>query len=264
MPWRHHQPIHWPTVAVSAGASAIVAALILTLGVLAFQREPRPSAVAADAQTVTVSPSPGAPASPATSVSGSETASTSAASSSTTPAAPTPTALPEGQLGAATGAPAATGASSATPSPSAEPAPAPAPNPSLGWEPPAPLAADFRVTTPEPSLDDLNGIVHFLVATPASDGAKAANLEAGPAAVVVPQTVYRLGLFRAPLGWKRISGPLERNGDTLTATLDSGSAGRPSIHLRIHFVYRNGVWQLANSSVCEGVRTVGLPIHCNG
>lgn len=131
-----------------------------------------------------------------------------------------------------------------------------------GWEPASSLPANFEVTTPTPSVEDLNAIIHFLVATPASDAAKANNLEGGAAAVAIPQTVYRLGLFRAPKGWKRVSGPIERRGNRATATLHSASVGRPGVHLRIQFVYSQGHWKLANSSICQGVRTVGLPLQC--
>ena len=46
-----------------------------------------------------------------------------------------------------------------------------APATRTGWTPPGPLPADFAVTTTDPTLDDLNAIVHLLVATPAPDEA---------------------------------------------------------------------------------------------
>src|SRR5699024_11593962 len=48
-----------------------------------------------------------------------------------------------------------------------------APATRTGCPPPGPLPADFAVTTTDPTLDDLNAIVHLLVATPAPDEAKA-------------------------------------------------------------------------------------------
>ncbi|MCF8610366.1 hypothetical protein L5G28_09385 [Gordonia sp. HY285] len=125
------------------------------------------------------------------------------------------------------------------------------------------LPANFRVTSAQPTVSDLDSIVRFLVATPASDEAKAANIEGGMTAVVVPRTVYTLGLFRAPLGWSQVSGPLKRSGDSVTAALASGSAGRPTIRLRIEFKRIDGNWRLAASSLCQGVKTVGLNIYCN-
>lgn len=110
-------------------------------------------------------------------------------------------------------------------------------------------------------MAELNGIVHTLVATPASDVEKAALLEAGHAGVVVPRTVYTMGLFRAPNGWFEITGLVTVSGNRATAHLNSGSVGRPSISLDITFVYVDGRWKLASSSMCQGVKTVGLPIY---
>jgi len=131
------------------------------------------------------------------------------------------------------------------------------------WLPSSPLPSNFTLRTDRPSLDDLNKVVYFLVATGASDQAKAANVEGGMSSVIVPRTVYTLGLFRAPLGWNRVTGPLVQNGDHVTATLNSGSAGRPTIRMTIAFKRINGNWALASSSMCEGVKTVGLRIYCN-
>ncbi|MGP3708024.1 hypothetical protein [Gordonia paraffinivorans] len=122
---------------------------------------------------------------------------------------------------------------------------------------------NFKVTTDRPTLADLNDIVEFLVETPASDQAKAANVEGGMNAVIVPKTVYQLGLFRAPRGWNEVTGPLVQKGNSVTATLNSGSAGRPTIRMTIEFKKLDGNWKLAANSLCQGVKTVGLNIYCN-
>ena len=122
---------------------------------------------------------------------------------------------------------------------------------------------NFTVTAEQPTLADLNDIVEFLVETPASDQAKAANVEGGMNAVIVPKTVYSLGLFRAPRGWNDVTGPLVQKGNSVTATLNSGSAGRPTIRMTIEFKKLDGNWKLAASSLCQGVKTVGLNIYCN-
>ncbi len=114
------------------------------------------------------------------------------------------------------------------------------------------LPPDFTVTTDRPTLDDLDSIIEFLVATPASDEAKAANVEGGMAAVVVPKTVYALGLFRAPRGWHQVTDPLVQRGDSVTATLHSGSAGRPTIRTTIEFKKLDGNWKLSADSLCRG------------
>ncbi|MFT4200572.1 hypothetical protein [Gordonia sp. (in: high G+C Gram-positive bacteria)] len=124
------------------------------------------------------------------------------------------------------------------------------------------LPANFKVTKANPSVGDLNNIVTFLVATPASDEAKAANVEGGRDAVVVPRTVYNLGLFRAPRGSANVTGPIKRKGNRATVDMHARSAGRPDINMPIDFVYQ-GNWKLAANSMCKGVKTVGLPIYCN-
>ncbi len=125
------------------------------------------------------------------------------------------------------------------------------------------LPADFTVTTDDPSTGDLNDIVEFLVATPASDEAKARNLEGGMDAVIVPKTVYNLGLFRAPRGSHAITEITGREGDTVSARLQANSAGRPGVNTVIEFKKIDGNWRLANNSICTGVKTVGLNIYCN-
>ena len=129
----------------------------------------------------------------------------------------------------------------------------------------APAQADpaYTVTAEVPTLADLKGMVKFLVETPASDEAKAANLEGGMNAVVVPRTVYNLGLFRAPLGWNDVTGPETHTPAEHTAVLHSGSVGRPTITMTVTWKRINGTWKMANSSLCAGVKTVGLSIPCN-
>lgn len=236
------------TIITSALVSFVVAALLITLAVQALQRDDV-AALQADANATTQAdvdkrteePS-STQAAPESSTEPTASSSAKASAAEQALAAATPTSSPSGDSAAA------------DPTPTAQQ--------TRGWQPTSPLPANFKVTSPTPSLDDLNAIIHFLVATPASDAAKAENLEGGRAAVLIPQTVYRLGLFRAPLGWKEVSGPLELSQDRAVATLDSESAGRPGVHTRIQFVYRDGNWRLANASICEGVRTVGLPLEC--
>lgn len=125
------------------------------------------------------------------------------------------------------------------------------------------LPADFVVTSANPTVQQLDDIVEFLVETPASDAAKARNLEGGMDAVIVPKTVYNLGLFRAPRGWNKITQITGRSGNSIYATLQAGSAGRPTVNTTVEFKYVGGNWRLSNNSLCHGVKTVGLNIYCN-
>ncbi|MFD6163144.1 hypothetical protein ACFWF7_21915 [Nocardia sp. NPDC060256] len=131
----------------------------------------------------------------------------------------------------------------------------------------APLASaapgEFLITKDVPTLDDLHAQVVFLIETPASDEAKAANMEGGMRAVVVARTLYNTGLFRAPIGSNDITGPETHDGNVHTAMLRSKSAGRPDLVARVVWKRIDGVWKLSNSSVCEGIRAVGLAIACD-
>ncbi|NLG44967.1 hypothetical protein [Gordonia sp. (in: high G+C Gram-positive bacteria)] len=124
------------------------------------------------------------------------------------------------------------------------------------------LPANFTVTAANPSVQDLDDIVEFLVETNASDEAKARNLEGGMNAVIVPRTVYNLGIFRAPKGWNKITGITSRSSNSILATLQAGSAGRPTVNVTVEFK-KIGNWKLSNNSLCQGVKTVGLNIYCN-
>lgn len=73
-------------------------------------------------------------------------------------------------------------------------------------------------------------------------------------AVVVPKTVYSLGIFRAPRGWNEVTGPLVQKGNSVTATLNSGSAGRPTIRMTIEFKKLDGNWKLSANSLCQASR----------
>lgn len=123
--------------------------------------------------------------------------------------------------------------------------------------------AGFRVTSENPTAAELNDLVQFIVTTPASDADKAANVEGGMSSVVVPRTVYTLGLFRAPRGSSEVTGPLARNGNRVTGNLTASSVGIPTVRMKVDFVREGGNWKLASSSMCEGVKAVGLPIFCN-
>ncbi|MEU7139770.1 hypothetical protein ABZ942_10010 [Nocardia sp. NPDC046473] len=131
----------------------------------------------------------------------------------------------------------------------------------------APIASaapgEFLITKDVPTLDDLHDQVVFLIETPASDEAKAANMEGGMRAVVVARTLYNTGLFRAPIGSNDITGPETHDGNVHTAMLRSKSAGRPDLVARVVWKRIDGVWKLSNSSVCEGIKAVGLAIACD-
>ncbi|MFS0215544.1 hypothetical protein ACL1KS_03330 [Corynebacterium striatum] len=243
--------ISWPTVGVSVVSSCVAAALVLGFGVQLSQGKWEQAAAQGAAMTqpaelsVPASSDSAAPAAAATTA---PTTAASAASPSVAQDAPAVALEPAPQENQA-----------------ADPAPEQAvdetvEDPNTGWYPSGDFSASFAATNPEPTLDDLNGVLHALVATPGSDADKAHNLEAGLPGTVVPRTIYNLGIFRPPLGWKRISGPLTVEGNTASATLNASSAGRPTISLRVEFRYLDGRWKLATNSLRNGIDAVGLPI----
>ncbi|PXX58068.1 hypothetical protein DFR70_11541 [Nocardia tenerifensis] len=122
---------------------------------------------------------------------------------------------------------------------------------------------DFLITKEVPTLQDLDDQVAFLIETPASDEAKAANMEGGMRAVVVARTLYNIGWYRAPRGSNEITGPETHAGNVHTAMLRSKSAGQPDLVARVVWKRIDGVWKLSNSSVCEGVKAVGLAMACD-
>jgi len=122
---------------------------------------------------------------------------------------------------------------------------------------------DFLITREVPTLADLNAQVKFLIETPASDEAKAANMEGGMRAVVVARTLYNIGLYRAPRGSNEVTGPETQNSNVHTAMLRSKTAGQPDLVARVVWKRIDGVWKLSNSSVCEGVKAVGLAMGCD-
>ncbi|MFV8050021.1 hypothetical protein [Mycobacterium sp. 48b] len=133
---------------------------------------------------------------------------------------------------------------------------------SLSVAPPA-AAEDFAITAPLPSLEELNAQIQLLVASQAPDYVKAAQLEGGPRAVIVPKMVYRLGIFRAPKGSAVVTGPETHDGTSHTAVINGSRQGQPTLQIPAEWRYLDGQWKLASKSMCNGISTLGLPIPCN-
>ncbi|QIS06155.1 hypothetical protein F5X71_31015 [Nocardia brasiliensis] len=130
----------------------------------------------------------------------------------------------------------------------------------------APIAAAAPgdlITSDVPTLQELDDQLAFLIELPGSDEAKAAHMEGGMRAVVVARTLYNIGWYRAPRGSNEVSGPETHDGNVHTAMLRSKSAGQPDLVARVVWKRLDGVWKLSNSSVCEGVKAVGLAMGCD-
>ncbi|MCV7222163.1 hypothetical protein [Mycolicibacterium elephantis] len=122
---------------------------------------------------------------------------------------------------------------------------------------------DYAITSEVPSLAELDAQIRLLVATPAPDWVKAAQLEGGDRAVVVPKMVYRVGFFRPPRGSSVVTGPETHEADRHTAVINASRQGAPTIQVPAEWRRIDGRWKLASKSLCNGIKTLGLPIPCN-
>ncbi|EID15293.1 hypothetical protein [Mycolicibacterium phlei] len=122
---------------------------------------------------------------------------------------------------------------------------------------------EFAITSEVPSLAELDAQIRLLVATPAPDWVKAAQLEGGDRAVIVPKMIYKIGFFRAPKGSSQVTGPETHDGDRHTAIINASRQGAPTIQVEAEWRRIDGRWKLASKSLCNGIKTMGLPIPCN-
>lgn len=122
---------------------------------------------------------------------------------------------------------------------------------------------EFAITSEVPSLAELDAQIRLLVGTPAPDSVKAAQLEGGSRAVVVPKMVYRIGFFRPPRGSSEVTGPETHDGDRHTAIINASRQGAPTVQVQAEWRRIDGRWKLASKSLCNGIKTLGLPIPCN-
>jgi hypothetical protein len=130
----------------------------------------------------------------------------------------------------------------------------------------APMARgedDFAITAPVPTLDELNAQIQLLVASPAPDEVKAAQLEGGKRAALVPKMVYRLGFFRPPRGSVVVTGPETHVDGVHTAVINGTRAGAPPVQVNAEWRYIDQRWKLASKSMCSGIAALRLPIPCN-
>ena len=122
---------------------------------------------------------------------------------------------------------------------------------------------DFAITSEVPTLAELDAQIRLLVATPAPDWVKANQLEGGSRAVVVPKMIYRVGFFRPPKGSSVVTGPEPHEPDRHTAVINASRQGSPTVQVVAEWRRIDGQWKLASKSLCNGIKTIGLPIPCN-
>lgn len=141
------------------------------------------------------------------------------------------------------------------------PAPTAAADPEIHADPQS--LDEFAITSEVPTLAELDAQIRLLVATPAPDWVKAAQLEGGSRAVVVPKMIYRVGFFRSPKGSSMVTGPETHDVDRHTAVINASRQGAPTVQVVAEWRRIDGRWVLASKSLCNGIKTIGLPIPCN-
>ena len=124
-------------------------------------------------------------------------------------------------------------------------------------------AGEFAITSEVPTLAELDAQIRLLVASPAPDDVKAAQLEGRARAVVVPKMIYRVGFFRPPKGASVVTGPETHEPDRHTAVINASRQGAPTVQVVAEWRRIDGRWKLASKSLCNGIKTIGLPIPCN-
>ena len=123
-------------------------------------------------------------------------------------------------------------------------------------------ADGYTVTSPEPTVEELDSLVQFLLTTAASDEAKAQSLDNGMLGVGIPQLLAGLGVGDDPTGEARVLGPLERSGDSITATLEYTAEGQTRLSTPVVFTHSDGAWKLSATSVCAAAEGAGAPVGC--
>lgn len=129
--------------------------------------------------------------------------------------------------------------------------------------PPTGVPADgFTVTSAEPTVEELDSLVQYLLTTDAPDEAKAQSLENGMLGVDIPQFLAGLGVGEDPQGEARVVGPLERSGDSITATLEYTAEGQTRLSTPVVFTNSDSMWKLSATSACAAAEGAGSPVGC--
>lgn len=123
-------------------------------------------------------------------------------------------------------------------------------------------ADGFTVTSAEPTVEELDSLVQYLLTADAPDEAKAQSLENGMLGVDIPQFLAGLGVGEDPQGEARVVGPLERSGDSITATLEYTAEGQTRLSTPVVFTNSDGMWKLSATSACAAAEGAGSPVGC--
>ncbi|WP_043826447.1 hypothetical protein [Rhodococcus opacus] len=211
------------TVAVAAGVSAVVSAIVVSIGVVGMVLLDRGNT--APPQTIV------------------------AAFPSQAPAAPT-SAAPSARPGAAAPPAAVQSAPPVAPPPAAAPAPAVPPPPAVAEEPPAAEETVAPQAPPVLSEGQLAGKLQLLLDPGTAPEIKAGELEAGEAGLgMIGPVADALALAGPAYSWT-VVGPVSVDGDLLTAQLKTSLVGFGDRFQPITWIWLDGNWKLTNESGC--------------
>ncbi|MED5802295.1 hypothetical protein VX037_14770 [Gordonia sp. Z-3] len=243
--------VSWPTVLVAGGVSAIISALIVTIGVVGLllsdigqgtsASSAQPTVVnlgSAQGQLPQQAPTAGAPASAAPPAGA---------------ANPSIAAGPKGEVlgppgeGSSADLPAGGGASGGGLAPGAVPEAAPQ-QPTQQTQQTTQTTTASRAT---PTVGQLQNDLDVLVGG-GSNAQKAQRLEGGQRAVNQAQPIVLLLQRFKPLGFTyNVTGPVTVNGNTAKATLELKSPGYQPARMPVYWVWQGGQWKLSNRSICD-------------
>ncbi len=225
-----------PTVFVAAGVSAIISALIVSIGVVGVL-----FAVDSDNSSATAAQPTVVNLGSAANQQG--TAPVAGNAQTTAPAAPAP--APTTQAPAAAPAPAVGGGTSGGGGYAAPQSQAPAATQAPAAETEPQVDAPAALST-----DELNSKLKTVLN--GSSGQKADELEGGAKAVPVGEGIGSTLRTFEPVGLKWwIAGPVNVSGNTLTANLVLRSPGFNDATMGLTWVWKDGKWKLSNTSACE-------------
>ncbi|MEN0138386.1 MAG: hypothetical protein AAGC80_24755 [Rhodococcus sp. (in: high G+C Gram-positive bacteria)] len=220
------------TVAVAAGVSAVVSAIVVSIGVVGMVLLDRGNT--APPQTIVAAFPSQAPAAPVP------------APGPAAPTSPAPSARP----GSAAPPAAVQPAPPVAPPPAAAPAPAVPPPPAAAEEPPAAEETVTPQAPPVPSEAQLVGKLQLLLDPGTAPEIKARELEAGEAGLgMIGPVADALALAGPAYSWT-VVGPVSVDGDLLTAQLKTSLVGFGDRFQPITWIWRDGNWKLTNESGC--------------
>ncbi|MGC5255994.1 hypothetical protein ACPXCG_06540 [Gordonia sp. DT218] len=242
--------VNWPTVMMAGGISAIISAVVVTIGVVGLLVSDigRNGDAAGGAQPTVVN------------LGSAQSAAPQAAAPQGSAANP-PAAVPGAAPGAA-GAPAGEGSSADLPAGGGASGGGMVPGTAPQAVPQAPAAqapAQQQSAHPAKSPAQLQNDLDTLIGT-GSTARKAQGLEGGSKAVRQAQPIVALLQRFRPLGMTyRITGPVSVTGNTMKATLELRSPGWQPARMPLYWVWQGGQWKLSNRSICDLGAYGGIP-----